>query len=1317
MTIAKRLIFLVAVPLLVLTGLGIFTLAQLAAIETRTRFVAERQIGSLAALGNISRTFAELRIIARGYPLSGTEAERSTERKSFGVEKSKLDRMLREYANTLTSDDKDGRLMDEYRGLSEQYAAGAEKVMALIDAGRGDVALALLLGPQAELGARLGRSSSAWIAHNELLAATAGKAAIGSIDGLYWNMVIAVGLALAITSFLGWMTSRTIVTPIDGLQISVESIAAGDYARPVPFTSKTDEIGILARSIDVLKKGAAAMDEQRWIKANAARVMEELQGADSLPEFGQRFVSSLVPILGGGVAGFYILDNGSERLRRTAAYGSAENGGGDTFALGQGLAGQCARERRRVNLSHLPPNYLRISSGLGEALPSQAASWPLMSQDTLLGVFEFASFRTLRPIEDALLAELLPMVALSLEVLQRNLRTKELLDQTVAQQESIKASEERNRLILDSTAEGIYGVDPEGRITFINPAVTEMLYFSTEELIGSSSHALIHHHRADGTVYPREECPIFAAYTHGKVSRIDDEFLWRKDGTGLPVEYGAMPIFKDGAILGAVISFTDITDRKRAETALFAEKEKAEAATKAKSDFLANMSHEIRTPMNAIIGLTHLALKTELSPKQRDYMSKVHNAGTSLLGIINDILDFSKIEAGKLDMEITDFSLDEVITSVSTVTAQKAHDKGLEFLVDVAEGVPTALRGDPLRLSQIITNLVNNSVKFTEQGEIRVKAELLERTGEKVKLRFSIQDTGMGMTKEQSARLFQPFMQADSSTTRKHGGTGLGLTICRRLVELMGGQIWLESEPGLGSTFLFTAWMGLGTPHDRSHIVPDGLRDLRVLVVDDNSAAREVMADALNGIAKKVDVVSSGAEAIAAVSQCDAADPYGVVFMDWRMPGMDGAQAARLIKENQQLGHTPAVIMVTAFGRDEVREEAEKAQVDGFLVKPVTKSVLVDSLVTLFGQAGAGEVPEPAKTNDEHGGKIAGARILLTEDNEINQQIAVELLEGAGAHVQVANNGREAVEKIALAPYDLVLMDLQMPVMDGYQATAKIRSDSRFDKVPIIAMTAHATVEERQRCLDAGMIDHIAKPIDPVTMFATIARHYRPVPGPKDGAAGAQPSGANAELPADLPGIDTVLGQKRVAGNRKLYLKLLRDFHREYPSAVRAIHDAVEGKREEESLRLAHTLKGVAGSLGAMDLYAAAEEVETALKTGDVGRAVECLPGVEERLQTVISGLAVLAESAARVSPAGPPGDVNREALRDAMKLLAERLRKNDPEAETAMETVTALCQGQWSGSIRRLNQAVDMFDFKGAIRALDSLAADSNVDLPEVKV
>lgn len=467
-----------------------------------------------------------------------------------------------------------------------------------------------------------------------------------------------------------------------------------------------------------------------------------------------------------------------------------------------------------------------------------------------------------------------------------------------------------------------------------------------------------------------------------------------------------------------------------------------------------------------------------------------------------------------------------------------------------------------------------------------------------MQLKFSVRDTGIGMTREQSAKLFQPFVQADTSTTRKHGGTGLGLTICRRLVDFMGGRVWLESEPGVGSTFYCTVWLGVGTATGTGKIVPERLAQLRVLIVDDNAAAREILAEPLGSIANHVRTVASGPEAIAAIKAQNPAEPFDIVFIDWHMPGMDGLQASRLIKSDETLAEQPAIVLVTAFGREEVREEAERLDLDGFLIKPVTKSMVMDTLVNVFAEVGAETAPDAAVI-DEMESRLRGARILLTEDNEINQQIAVELLEGAGATVQVANNGKEAVEKLfdgpQPTPFDVVLMDLQMPEMDGHQATAKIRSDTRFATLPIIAMTPHATIEERQRCLATGMNDHISKPIDPAMMFETIGRYLRPSDGPMATTAPAAPPAPADDLPA-IAGLNAADGLRRVAGNRKLYLKLLRQFADQQADAATQLAEQLKAGDLETAERTAHTVKGIAANLAIADVQASAGALEKAIR-------------------------------------------------------------------------------------------------------------------------
>jgi len=1461
MTIARRLILLVAVPLLLLVGLGLFNRLELAKIDKQSRFVAQNQIGSLVTLGSISRNLTELRLFLRGYLLEVDQAQKAKARVAFEAERATFAQQLRNYADHFVTDDKDRRLLNDFTALSGQYFAGADKILELADAGRREEALTLVLGPQARMGQRLSGVLAEWSRYNERLATDAGGDISESLQRFEFRLLIATVFVLALSGLLGWLTFRRIAHPIRALQTSVESIAQGDYAKGVPFRNATDETGALARSIEVLKQGAAAMDEQRWVKGNAATLTGDLQGAASLEEFGRRFLSGLVPLLGGGVAAFYALQADGKHLLRLAGYGLAEGSGADgPIRVGDGLVGQCALDKEPIALPNLPPDYLRVSSGFGSATPTMVAAWPLISRDSLLGVVEFASLRALKANEQALLQDLLPITAMSLEILQRNLKTQELLDWTQAQAEELKAqqesileAEERTRLILESADEGIFGVDTEGLITFVNPATCRMLGFAAEELLGRQPHALFHHHRPDGSEYPGEECPMVEAYKHGQARRVDDELLWRKDGTGFPAEYGATPMVKDGTLMGAVISFTDITERlkadqairhanfladgaleltkagywhvpldgsgwynssertvringdppspghryslddwashvkegdetaaeatmenfaaavagkipvydaiyaykrpvdgtviwihalghvvrdengkprdmygvtqditdfKRLETDLRAAKAAADEATQMKSMFLANMSHEIRTPMNAIIGLSHLALKTDLSPKQRDYVGKIHNAGTSLLTVINDILDFSKIEAGRLDMESTTFKLDGVIQSVVVMTGQKAHDKGLEFLVEVPGEIPQNLVGDPLRLGQILTNLVNNAVKFTERGEIRVKAELLERTGEKVKVQFSVRDTGMGMTKEQAARLFQPFTQADMSTTRKHGGTGLGLTISKRLVELMGGQIWLESEPGQGSTFVFTVWLGVGSA--TAKVVPEQLAGLSVLVVDDNSAARDILVDALKGVTAQVDAVSSGPEALSAVRDHAASAPYDVVFMDWKMPGMDGLQATRKIKQDRQVKKQPAIVMVTAFGREEVREEAEKLAIDDFLVKPVTKSMLVDALVGLFApareeahRASSGEVGEETR--------LDGARILLAEDNEINQQVAVELLQVVGATVAVANNGREAWEMLSAeqdpTSYDMVLMDIQMPEMDGYQATAKIRSDPRFARLPIIAMTAHATVEERQRCLDAGMNDHVAKPIDPSALYATLGRYASrgAVGSPKASppkASGPNPPEASISEDRAVDGLDTLDGLRRVGGNAKLYRSLLKQFVEGQSDAAERIGESLMAGDRKVAERLAHTVKGVAGNIGAGPVQAAAAELEKAIRderdTPTLDALREKLSGELARLKSAVVSFLGPEEEEQPLAPAAP---VEPAQIKAAVEKLQALLSDSDAAAIDALESEGAALRSLFDPEgFRRFGKLVTSYSFDDALEALRGAVRDKGV-------
>jgi two-component system, sensor histidine kinase and response regulator len=810
----------------------------------------------------------------------------------------------------------------------------------------------------------------------------------------------------------------------------------------------------------------------------------------------------------------------------------------------------------------------------------------------------------------------------------------------VAEQAALKEANERAALAAEYSGIGIWSWDLSTNLTTWNSWMYRH-YGMTE-----GDNRLVGHQTPASRIHPDDRRSVEQALRDciNGIKPFDMMFrvVWDDKSAHHIRSAGQVKRDENGRPLRMVGTDWDVTELVKANETAWRALQIAQDSNRTKSDFLANMSHEIRTPMNAILGITYLARRADPGPKQLDYLTKIGNAADSLLGIMNDILDFSKIEAGKLELEVISFSLNDVLRNLLDVVGQKAQDKGVALVTSVSADAPTQLVGDPLRLGQILINLVNNAIKFTEIGEITIRVEAEEITANNLRLNISVADSGIGMSAEQVANLFQSFHQGDTSFTRKYGGTGLGLAICKQLCELMKGAITVESELGKGSTFHFTAPFGIATDIALSPPVrTDGLRQKSILIVDDSQNTRHSLVAMLDGSGYQAKAVSSGEEALSALARASQSGrPIDLVLMDWRLPGINGIEASRRIKANPTFSRVPEILMVSAFEREEVLAGHSEVIFDGFLSKPVSKKNLIDAIATTLGSNAALVEPAPATVAATTAApELVGRRVLLVEDNEVNRFLAIELLTDLGIQVSTAINGRECVDRVQAEPFDVVLMDIQMPVMDGLAATKLIRAESRFRSLPIIAMTAHAMSGDRERSLEAGMNDHLTKPINPQALMETLVRWMpaKSIPQPMIEKEQKPAVSSSDEIPEHLPPFDIPAALARANGKPRLLRKMLLSFRDQYKSAAAELQQQIAEGKTEEASRLAHTLKGVAATLEAKELASTAANIEHALREGLLDGVEGLIKTMEGALKPAIAAAGTLDRRVAPPSPATPP--------------------------------------------------------------------------------
>ncbi|MCT9810268.1 response regulator [Acidovorax sp. Be4] len=884
------------------------------------------------------------------------------------------------------------------------------------------------------------------------------------------------------------------------------------------------------------------------------------------------------------------------------------------------------------------------------------------------------------------------------------------LSGTVQDLSESENARERLEALADNLPSGaIYRTEEQQgryRLTYLSAGIEALVGMSARAILANSDIYLNAIHAEDRE---RHETQLLQCYASGRpfdcsfrILRPDGSQRWLRSRAALhPID--GTPVW-DGVML-------DITHEREAADALQQAKAAAEAAERAKSEFLATMSHEIRTPMNTVIGMTRLLQQTPLQPKQRNYLDKVEVSAKALLAIINDILDFSKIEAGMLHLEDVDFDLDTILETVSAISTLRAEEKNVEIAYRIAPDVPRRLRGDPLRLSQVLTNLVSNAVKFTDAGEIVVAVRRArgDASAESLPLEFEVNDTGIGMTPAQMKILFRPFTQADAQTTRRYGGTGLGLAICQQLVALMSGSISVESKLGQGSSFRFSARLSSARtpqPSPRPSLQSAHRANTceRTLIVDDNASARAILADMLSGFGMPSDAVASGEAALQALQQaCAIGRPYQLVLLDWRMPGMDGLEVTRRIRAQDALTATPAVLMVTAYAREEVLHHAEQLGVQGLLIKPVTESVLFNTIQDIFrppslaGASAHATLATSLRASDV-AARLAGKKVLVVDDNALNREVAEDFLRLVGMQVVTAHHGRHALERLQTETVDAVLMDVHMPDMDGLTATRAIREHPAWKNLPVIALTAQASEEDRRHIHAAGMDAHLSKPIDEQRLYATLDRLLHPQAQAVTGEPpAATPSGA---APADVPLIDWPAVQARFAGSAQRIQRLLQGFMRDFTTAPDAL---VQGAQHPDCAGvaiLAHNLKGALGYLGSPALAKQADQLERLATAGQQDAVQQALVPFTATLRLLLVEVAQAAARGEATAPSASAQDI-AHCMADLRRLIAT----GDYAATGELERLAQMLDAAHLALLEPVRGHVDDLEPALALAALEALA------------